>query len=139
MSFWNFLGGLALFDMLGKWFSGKPKSHLPSSQSMYGYGGDAGCSRADQSSHRPQATYSHMSDMDDYDIDELQERIDDLESRLDDCDIMSDRYDRIQSEIDMLQARLDDIDDAAELYDDINDELYGLYDDDLYIDRDEDW
>ena len=39
----------------------------------------------------------------------------------------------------MLQARLDDIDDAAELYDDINDELYGLYDDDLYIDRDEDW
>ncbi len=79
-----------------------------------------------------------MSDIDDYDIDELQERIDDLESRLDDCDIMSDRYDRIQSEIDMLQARLDDIDDA-ESYDDIHDDLYGLYDNDLYIDRDEDW
>lgn len=138
MSFWNFLGGLALFDMLGKWFSGKPKSHLQSSQPMYGYGSDAACSRAEQLNRRPRATDSHISDIDDYDIDELQERIDDLESRLDDCDIMSDRYDRIQSEIDMLQARLDDIDDA-ELYDDIHDDLYGLYDNDLYIDRDEDW
>ena len=139
MSFWNFLGGLALFNMLGKWFSDKPKSHLHTSQSMSGYGCDVkNGSRADLLNSVSGPTYSHVPDIDDYDVDELQERIDDLESRLDDCDIMSERYDRIQSEIDMLQARLDDIDDA-EFYDDINDDLYGLYDNDLYIDRDDDW
>ena len=154
MSFWNFLGEFALFNMICDWFSGKPKSQHQSYPPMHDHvhGAEYGTrieelQREIEHSKAKIAEYQRIVDsestysIDDADADELQERIDTLEEQLDSCDVMSDRYDRIQDEIDRLQDRLDDIEDRQDTYDDLQDELDDLYDDldDLEEDRDDDW
>lgn len=154
MSFWNFLGEFALFNMICDWFSGKPKSRHRSYPPMHDQGHDAEYETRVEELQReiehPKAKiaeYQRIVDsestdgIDDADADELQERIDTLEEQLDSCDVMSDRYDRIQDEVDRLQDRLDDIEDRQDTYDDLQDDLDDLYDDldDLEEDRDDDW
>lgn len=154
MSFWNFLGGFALFNMICDWFSGKPKSQHQSFPPAHYDDRDAEyetriekLQREIEHSKAKIAEYQQIVDsestygIDDADADELQERIDTLEEQLDSCDVMSDRYDRIQDEIDRLQCRLDDMEDRQDMYDDLQDELDDLYDDldDLEEDRDDDW
>lgn len=41
MSFWNFLGGFALFNMICDWFSGKPKSQHQSYTLLHDHFSDA--------------------------------------------------------------------------------------------------
>ena len=41
MSFWNYLGGVALFNMICDWFSGKPKSHHQSYTLLHDHVSDA--------------------------------------------------------------------------------------------------
>lgn len=41
MSFWNYLGGFALFNMICDWFSGKPKSHHQSYTLLHDHVSDA--------------------------------------------------------------------------------------------------
>jgi hypothetical protein len=154
MSFWNYLGGFALFNMICDWFSGKPKSHHQSYTLLHDHVSDAEyetrieeLQREIEHSKAKIAEYQRIIDsestygIDDADVDELQERIDVLEEQLDSCDVMSDRYDRIQDEIDRLQDRLDDIENRQDTYNDLQDELDDLYDDldDLEEDRDDDW
>ena len=154
MSFWDFLGGFALFNMICDWFSGKPKSQHQSYPPMHDHVHDAEyvtrieeLQREIEHSKAKIAEYQQIIDdestygIDDADADELQERIDTLEEQLESCDVMSDRYDRIQDEIDRLQDRLDDIEDRQDTYNDLQDELDDLYDDldDLEEDREDDW
>lgn len=157
MSFWNFLGEFALFNMISNWFSGKPKPQKQPCQPFHDYTHDAEyetrieeLQREIEHSQTKIAEYRRIIDservygIDDADADELQDRIDQLEEQLDSCDLMSDRYDRIQDEIDRLQDRLDDMEDRQETYDDLQDELDELEDlyedlDEMYSDQDEDW
>ncbi len=154
MSFWNFLGGFALFNMICDWFSGKPKSKHRSYPLLHDNAHDGEyetrieeLQREIELSKAKIAEYQRIVDsentygIDDADADELQERIDTLEEQLDNCDVMSDHYDRIQDEIDRLQNRLDDIEDRQDTYDDLQDELDDLYDDleDSEEDCDDDW
>lgn len=153
MSFWNFLGEFAVFNMICNWFSHKPKS---SSQTVrqsichdFGVEQDA---RTEALNHRIDAAEKRISEyhrlIDDmptgngmnHDIDELQDRIDELECQLVECDVMSDRYDLIMDEIDTLQERLDDIEYNQDIYDDLQEELDDLYDelDDLQDELDDD-
>ncbi|WP_290147275.1 hypothetical protein [Muribaculum intestinale] len=148
MSFWNFLGEVAMFNMICNLFSGKSKSGVTSScQSRHGYIYDAEYeARVGELEHEIRESKKRITeyqriidnspsfDIDDCDIDELQDRIDELESRLDDCEVMSDCYDYIQDEMDILQDRLDAMQELDDMYDDIP--LYNDYDD---IDRDDDW
>ena len=154
MSFWNFLGELALFNMVCNWFSGKPKSKPQSSAypPLHDHIHDAEyearvekLQREIVHSKTKIAEYQRIIDserdycVEDADADELQDRIDELEDQLGSCDVMSDRYDRIQDEIDRLQYRLDDIEDSQDMNDDIYCDLH--YDSDgldgFYQDLDE--
>lgn len=154
MSFWNFLGEFALFNMICNWFSGKSKPQKQPCQPFDDYTHDAEfetrieeLQREIEHSKTKIAEYQRIIDsemaygIDNAVVDELQDRIDQLEEQLDGCDVMSDRYDRIQDEIDRLQDRLDDMEDRQDMYDDLQDELDDLYEnlDDMYTDRDEDW
>lgn len=103
MSFWNFLGGFALFNFVCDLFSGGSKKQhrapLSSSSSTTPY---------QPNGHDPY--YSRNDDRayyDDY-IDDLESRLDDLEDRLDCCDPYSDRYDELRDEIDSLRDDIDD-------------------------------
>lgn len=138
MSFWDFIGSLALFKIIrNRLRSSSPRDntsvgqvypminpsyqqHLEESENQINEAEKRIAEyRSIASSALPEGLY-------DYDIDELQERIDELESRLDECDAMSERYDLIQDEIDILRDRIDDLDDMEgneEEWEDINDEL----------------
>ncbi|MCM1140617.1 MAG: hypothetical protein NC453_18760 [Muribaculum sp.] len=119
MSFWNFLGGFALFNAVCDMFSSKPKRTYVSPQQHY-------------------HDYDHEDYMalgaDGSDIDELQNKVDEMQIRLAETDVMSDRYDELQDRIDELQDRID----CLEEMDDIRDELDDLQDelDDLELNRD---
>lgn len=146
MSFGNFLGEFAIFNMLCNWFSGKPKQNSQPVHQSSGCSLDAdyyNCieelNQQIKESERSLAEYKKMSDSATDDIDELQDRIDELESRLNDCDMMSDRYDRIQDEIDALQDRIDEIEDNEGMCDDMQDELNDLYDELHDLEQDDDW
>ncbi|MDE6160605.1 MAG: hypothetical protein K2F77_02985 [Muribaculaceae bacterium] len=155
MSFWNFLGEFALFNMVCKWFSGQSKRQSQPYAPFHDYTHDAEYTtrmeelqKEIKHSKAKIAEYQRIIDsdiahgIDDSDVDELQERIDKLEEQLDNCDVMSNRYYRIQDEIDRLQDRLDDIEDRQDMYDDwLQCELDDLYDnlEDAEIDRDDDW
>lgn len=172
MSLWNFLGEFAVFNMIRNLFSKKRRPGPPPDQQKWGYSRYADSeTRIAELNHEIKDARMHIAEyqgmidgnharsIDNYDMDELQDRIDELESQLDDFDIMSDRYDELQDEIDRLHDCLDELEDAQDLYDDIHDdidELDDLYDvldmfddrdtlgccDDLHdmcYDRDEDW
>lgn len=132
MSFWNFLGELAFFNMIFRRLSGKHKQlpyENPSSadyvdspeyearvaelQRKIDYSKEeiAKCRQIIDDGKAPASDYI------DADTNAIQERIYELEDQLDCCDETSDRYDRIQDEIDRLQTRLDDIEDRQDLYD----------------------
>lgn len=119
MSFWNFLGGFALFSVVCDIFSSKPKQAYNPAQQYY-------------------PDYDHedyrVSGVDESDIDALQERVDELQLRLDGTDVMSDYCDELQDRIDELQDRID----CLEEWEDIQDELDDLRDelDDLEFERD---
>lgn len=106
MSFWSFIGDVALFNIIFKLFSGKPK-HTAAPVHTF-HPGHTLLQHADYNRHSE-------SDMD---IDDLQDRIDELEDQLSDCDENSDRYDRLQDKIDMLQDRLDEMEDYQDSLDD---------------------
>lgn len=102
MSFWNFMGGFALFSLICDIFSGKsgqPDGSMPYLSRSLG--------REDYSGY------------DSADTDELWARMDDLQSRLDDCgdcdiDDMQDELDDIRDELD----ELDELDLERDLDDD---------------------
>lgn len=154
MSFWNFLGEFALFNMICNLFSGKPRSQHQSYPPLHDHIHDTEyetrieeLQREIDHSKMKIAEYQRIIDsertygIDGADVDALQDRIDKLEEQLDSCDVMSDRYDQIQDEIDQLQDQLDDREDRQDMYEDMQDELDDLYDDfeDLEIDCDDDW
>lgn len=160
MSLWNLLCEAALFNMVCKWFSGKPKARTTVSQPHHNYipapEYEARIGELDQEIRESQKRIdeyrnivdsSQTADMEDYDISDLQDCIDELEDRLCDCDVLSDRYDRIQDEIDSLQERLYDMEENHDayhdMYDDFQDDPYDRYDDDFddiaYDDPGEDW
>ena len=89
MSFWNFLGELALIEWL---FGHKKQDGVASSTSRQSY--DYG--REDEYLDKVQA---------------LERRINELEQRQERCDIYSDQYDELQDQIDDLQDELDELDD----------------------------
>lgn len=150
MSFWNYLGGFALFNMVANWLARKHgavgRQH-PAGFYDAGYEARvAELQRQIDQAERKAAEYRRMAkdssgcadggyDVDD--IDELQARIDDLEDELGDCDVLSDRYDRIQDEIGRLEARIEEVEDAGLCDDSMHDGLYGLHEN-LYDDSD-DW
>lgn len=140
MSFWNFVGGFALLNIINKLFSSRSKSHPAStSHSLY-------CNNLNQeyeahieklkhdieesekrlSGYRQSIISNPSVYLEECDIDELQDRIDELESQLDDFDVMSDQYDRIQDEIDIMQDRLDSLEEIEDIYDDFDDNFHGL-------------
>jgi hypothetical protein len=154
MSFWNYLGEFALFNMVCNWFSGQPKRQSQPYQLFHDYAHDAECGtrieelqREIEHSKAKITEYQRIIDsdrvygIDDADVDQLQDRIDKLEEQLDSCDAMSNRYYRIQDEIDRLQDCLDDIEERQDMYDDLQYELDDLYDDldDAEMDCDDDW
>lgn len=84
MSFWNFIGGFALFNAVCDLFSGKPKrTCVEPKQHFHDY--DSG-------------DYLDLSS----DFDRLQNRINELEERLAETDVMSERYDELRDQIDEL-------------------------------------
>ena len=116
MSFWNFIGGFALFSLVWDWFSDFTK-RVGGHDSRQFTGYDARIRQLDREvmeSRKRVKEYhrllDHQAALDGYDVDDIEDRIDELESQLDECDMMSDRYDRIQDEIDLLEGRLDDLD-----------------------------
>lgn len=127
MSFWNFLGGFALFNAICDLFSSKPKqTYVPPQPPYHDYGYED----------------SFSSDIDSPDIDALQDRVDELEMQLADTDVMSDRYDELSDRIDEIQERIDSLDELEDIQDeldDLRDELDDLeLERDLYDDHD-DW
>lgn len=140
MSFWNFIGEFAVFNMICNFFSGKSKiHHVSTCQPQYipnpQY--EARIEELEQEikeSEKRLAEYKKIigsnfyADLDD--INELQDRIDELERQLYDCDVMSDRHDRIQDEINMLQDRIVDMEDMEGI-DDMEVDL-DCFRDDLY-------
>lgn len=119
MSFWNFLGGFALFDAFCDMFSSKPSrpARLPG---LDAGGRDYACVDCEPD--------FGMYDFDECDVDSLQERIDELEDCLADCDVMSDRYDELQERIDSLRDRLDEMEEHMDMYDELSDEYDDLCD-----------
>lgn len=116
MSFWNFIGGFALFNFVWDWFSDFTK-RVDARDSCQFTGYDARIRQLDREvmeSRKRVKEYHRLLDrqaaLDGYDVDDIEDRIDELESQLDECDMMSDRYDRVQDEIDLLEDRLDYLD-----------------------------
>ncbi len=112
MSFWNFLGTIALFNAFRNKFSRKPKnapllSHADHESTKY-------------------PTY-HTDYHDDYDIDALEERINKLEKQLEECDVLTERYDEIQDEIDELQDLIDEREFQDDLYELDQDDDFELH------------
>lgn len=103
MSFWNFLGGIALFNIIRNWFSGKPKYSAQQFQPVHNYA----CASYNPDGKDEFIDHKRYSTPYNDDLDDLETRIDELEDELADCDLMSERYDRIQSQIDRLQDRLE--------------------------------
>lgn len=162
MSFWNFLGELAIFNMIRNWLSNKSNANLyntPYQNHTYAQDTDYDANvrqlqREIKNSKNKIAEYKGIIgnketlNIDEYDADELQVQIDELEDQLDQCDVSSHRYDVIQDKLDMLQERMDEIDDL-DMYDVLHDDFDNLYMDDIdtmdfdsgYMDfdRDDDW
>ncbi len=151
MSLWNFLGNLAIFNIIRNWFSNKPQNDRQPIPNNYDpdmgyYGNNDSMPHSILNHKRGNENYNRTAyerlaaDMEDYDAEELQSRIDDLESQLDGCDETSDYFDMIQDEIDMLQDQIDDFELNQEIYNDFlydNDSHYSDAHDDFY--RDENW
>ena len=91
MTFWNFLGGFALFNMICDWFSGKPKSQHQSYPLLHDHVSDAEyetrieeLQREIEHSKAKIAEYQRIIDsestygIDDADVDELDDLYDDL-------------------------------------------------------------
>ena len=91
MSFWNYLGGVVLFNMICDWFSGKPKSHHQSYTLLHDHVSDAEyetrieeLQREIEHSKAKIAEYQRIIDsestygIDDADVDELDDLYDDL-------------------------------------------------------------
>lgn len=123
MSMWKFLGEVALFDMIRRWFSST--HYVPAPKPI-------------PTSVPPVITNQRIPAApivrDRCSVDELHERVDALESELDDLDIMSERYDDIQDRIDLLMDRIDEIEEAENTYlmADDYDTDHLLFDDDNY-------
>ena len=98
MALWKFLGELALFDIIRRWFSSQQPVPIPPVIPK-------------RNTNIATGSFTRNN------VDELQDRLNQLESELDDCDIMSDRYDDLQDRIDTLTNRLDEIG-----YDDYSDD-----------------
>lgn len=169
MSFWNFLGEFALFNLIREWFSGKPKSRPQPYPQLHNHIHDMEYENRIEElqreiEHSQTMIAEHQQSLDDdltygidnYDADDLQDHIDKLEEQLDNCDVMSDRYDSIRDELDRLKDKLDDIECRQDMYDDMQDELDEMddldemnymddmdyqYDDphEIYMDHDDDW
>ena len=89
MSFWSFLGELALLE----WLFGSRKQD-------------------EMAAPPPSRSYDYGREDDYFDkVHSLESRIDELESQQDRYDILSDRYDELQDRIDDLQDELDEMDD----------------------------
>lgn len=154
MSFWNFIGGFAIFNMIYSRLSGKPKQQSPTYQPPYDDSYDPAYKARVEELQRDINHYKtkiaecqriidkeNVNGIEDMDEDELQERIDRLEEQLDSCNVLSDRYDRIQNEIDRLQERLDYMEENQYLYNDLQNEPadpYYDFNDDLDDDFDDD-
>lgn len=124
MSFWNFLGGFAVFSMFCDMFSFKPKYTYQPPKSNY--------------SDYDFESYSTF-DSEDADIEELRNRVDEIQLQLEDADLLSEHYDELQNRIDDIQERIDDLEDIQFELDELRDELDELeFDRDLY-DNNEDW
>lgn len=137
MSFWSFIGEVALFNMICNWFSGKPKHSAPDAVKTYHYRDSAQIEELNRrirdaemkrDEYRSKMDEMAAASVKDYDIDDLQDRIDKLESELDEYEEGSEAYDSMQDEIDNLQTTLDDMEYNEDLYDDLQDELDDLED-----------
>ena len=88
MSFWSFLGELALLE----WLFGSRKQD-------------------EMAAPPPQCSYDYGLEDNYFDkVHSLKNRIDELERQQDRCDMISDRYDALQDRIDDLQDELDELD-----------------------------
>ncbi len=90
MSFWNFLGGFAIFNSLCSVFSSSATASCPHCQCL---GNGKSCDRIFRET----------------DIDSLERCIDEFEDLLADCDVMSEDYAELQERIDGLRHRLDEM------------------------------
>ncbi len=106
MSFWSFMGELALFNLISKWFSGKPKNSSQWSHQNNNFIGSTG----------------YDARMDEWQRET--DRIDELEGLLDDCDVDSDRYDEIIDELDALEEHVDGLESELNMYDDMCDDMF---------------
>lgn len=109
MSFWNFLGGFALFNAVCDMFSSKPKrTYAPTQQHYHDYGHEDYLALG-----RDESGIDALKDR----VDELQGRIDELQDRIDSLE----EWEDIQDELDDLRDELDDLDFDRDLYDDHDD------------------
>ena len=138
MSFWNFIGKFALVSLIWDLFSNKSRSaERPPYRHNTAYIHDPLYqNRIDELNQQIKESKMKIAesrktygpdiyrDLDDYDIDEL-------EDRLDECDEMSEEYDLIQERIDELEE--------LEEYEYMRDEYYD-YQNELYdSDTQDDW
>ncbi|WP_302132653.1 hypothetical protein, partial [uncultured Muribaculum sp.] len=111
MSFWNFLGEFAIFNMICNLFSRKSKSSTIGTYQPHYIINSQYEARIQELENEIKESEkriaecqkivdnSQPTDLKDYDIDELQDRIDELEDQLDNCDVGSNRYELIQDEM----------------------------------------
>lgn len=136
MSFWNFIGKFALVSLIWDLFSNKSRSaERPPYRHNTAYIHDPLYqNRIDELNQQIKESKMKIAesrktygpdiyrDLDDYDIDDIEDRIDELEEQLDACDEMSEEYDLIQDRIDELEDQLED-------YEYRRDEYYDYQDD----------
>lgn len=108
MSFWNFLGEFALFNMICNLFSGKPKSQHQSYPLLYDQIHDTEYeTRIEELQRIIDSERAYVNDDADADADALQDRIDKLEDQLDDIEDRQDIYEELQDELHDLQDEMD--------------------------------
>lgn len=118
MSFWNFLGGFAVFNFICDLFSSRNNnSYTPPQQPPFRSPDSSALqkriselnSKTTQLDHTLSQRYQHYGISDDYDsiTDEMQDRLDDIQ----------DQIDELQDQIDELDDEFDDLDD----FDDFDD------------------
>ncbi len=128
MSLRSFINKLAIFNLLHKLFSKKMKQPQPESTIPYDYDLESYINnhladlqnRIDKSEKsiadlRRETKLSEQHNLDQYDADELDDRMDMLESELDNHDPDSEEYAALLDEIYEIQNRLDDMQEAEEI------------------------